>query len=320
MPACPLVSVVIPAKDRNVDVQRAIWSALRQTVNDLEVIVVDDGSAEPVEAAVAPFITDGRVRFHRNDSATGPSAARNVGTGLARGSFVAYLDSDDEWHPTKLERQLRALQRRDRDAGLSLCGYEVVDGSRRRARVPQEVRAGDVVDLLDTRHEPTVTSCFVMPTALAQRYSFDGALAAFEDLDVAARISISHDVVTTRSILVRKYVSGERQFSGPRIIDARRALLAKHATLLSEYPAVLARNQLTMAAELVRVGRTDEAAALLASIDAGHSSPWMRMARRSRPGTARASNKNLDLLRLLERFSVSGAVWRARTGWLRWRA
>jgi glycosyltransferase involved in cell wall biosynthesis len=259
------------------------------------------------------------VRFHRNESATGPSAARNVGTGLARGSFVAYLDSDDEWHPAKLTLQLRALQRRDRDAGLSLCGYEVVNGSRRRARVPQEVRAGDVVDLLDTRHEPTVTSCFVLPTALAQRYSFDGALAAFEDLDVAARISISHDVVTTRSILVRKYVSGERQFSGPRVIDARRVLLAKHATLLSEHPAVLARNQLTMAAELVRAGRTHEAAALLASIDAGHSSPWMRMASRSRPGSARGSNRQLDLLRLLERFSVRGALWRARTGWLRWR-
>ncbi|MDQ1534991.1 MAG: hypothetical protein QOF28_2752 [Actinomycetota bacterium] len=320
MPANPLVSVVIPVKDRNVDVQRAISSALRQTVNDLEVIVVDDGSAEPLEAAIASSISDARVRFHRNESATGPSAARNVGTGLARGAFVAYLDSDDEWHPAKLDRQLRALQRRDRDAGLSLCGYEVVSGSRRRARVPQEVRAGDVVDLLDTRHEPTVTSCFVLPTALAQCYSFDGALAAFEDLDVAARISISHDVVTTRSILVRKYVSGERQFSGPRVIDARRALLAKHATLLSEHPAVLARNQLTMAAELVRAGRTDEAAALLASIDAGHSSPWMRIARRSLPGTARGSNKQLDLLRLLERFSVRGALWRARTGWLRWRA
>jgi glycosyltransferase involved in cell wall biosynthesis len=239
---------------------------------------------------------------------------------LARGSFVAYLDSDDEWHPTKLEQQVNALQRRDRNAGLSLCGYEVVSGSRRRARVPREVRAGDVVEFLDTRHEPTVTSCFVLPTALAQSYPFDGALAAYEDLDVAARISISHDVVTTRSILVRKYVSSERQFSGPRVIDARRALLAKHDALLRARPAVLARNQLTMAVELARVGRTDEAVALLSSIDSGHSSPWMRMARRAQPGTAGPFGRRLDALRLLERFSVRGALWRARTGWLRWHA
>ena len=171
MPASPLVSVVIPTKDRNVEVRRAISSALRQTVSDLEIIVVDDGSADPAEAVVAPFFADARLRFHRNDSATGPSLARNVGTGLARGSFVAFLDSDDEWHPTKIEQQMNALQRRDRNAGLSLCGYEVVSGSRRRARVPHEVRAGDVVDLLDTRHEPIVTSCFVLPTTLARNFS-----------------------------------------------------------------------------------------------------------------------------------------------------
>ena len=320
MPASPLVSVVIPTKDRNVEVRRAISSALRQTLGDIEIIVVDDGSTEPVAQAVGPHITDPRVRFHRNESASGPSAARNIGTELAQGSFVAYLDSDDEWHPTKLEQQVNALERRDRNAGLSLCGYEVVSGGRRRARVPREVRAGAVTDLLDTRREPVVTSCFLLPTTLALQYPFDRALAAYEDLDVAARISTVHDIVTTRSILVRKYVSSERQFSGPRIIDARRALLAKHDALLRDHPAVLARNQLTMAVELARVGKSADAVALASSIDAGNHSPWMYLARRARPGAPGGVSRQLDVLRLLERFSVSGVLWRAQTSRLRWQA
>jgi glycosyltransferase involved in cell wall biosynthesis len=320
MTESPLVSVVIPTRDRNAGVARAVASVLRQTVTDFEIIIVDDGSVDPVREALGAGTSDARLTFHRNESATGPSSARNVGTALARGSFVAYLDSDDEWHPTKLERQVGALQGSDRGAGMSMCGFEVVSGARTRARVPKAVRAGHVVELLDTRHEPTVTSCFVLPTALARTYAFDGDMAAYEDLDLAARISSTHDIVTTRSILVRKHVSAERQFSGPRVIDARRALLAKYADVLRDHPAVLARNEITMAAELARIGRTDEARALLAAIDSDRLSPWTRIIRRIEPRTPKRLGTVLDAVRLVERFSVSGALWRARTGRLRWQS
>jgi glycosyltransferase involved in cell wall biosynthesis len=320
MTESPLVSVVIPTRDRNVGVRRAVASVLRQTLTDLEIIVVDDGSVDPTREALGSVISDTRLTFHRNESATGPSAARNVGAELARGSFVAYLDSDDEWHPTKLERQVAALRGPDRDAGLSMCGFEVVGSVHRLARVPKAVRAGDVVDLLDTRHEPTVTSCFVLPTALARTYAFDGDMTAYEDLDLAARISVRYDVVTTRAILVRKHVSAERQFSGPRIIDARRALLAKYTDLLRDHPAVLARNQITMAAELARIGRTDEARALIASIDGDRLSPWTRAVLRIEPRNDKRLGTLLDAIRLVERFSMSGALWRARTGRLRWQS
>ncbi len=314
----PLVSVVIPTRDRNVEVRRAIASALRQTLSDLEVIIVDDGSTVPAREAVSADTTDSRLVFHRNESATGPSAARNTGTEMARGAFVAYLDSDDEWHATKLERQVGALRRPGCTAGLSLCGYEVVSGARRRTRVPKDVGAGDTIALLDTRHEPTVTSCFVLPTALAQSHGFDGGLPAYEDLDLAARIASKHAVATTRSILVRKHVSAERQFSGPRIVDARRALLAKYDDLLRAHPAVLARNQITMAAELARIGRTDDARALLAAIDARALSPWLGIVRRIEPRAPRRLGPLLEGVRRIERFSVSGAAWRIRTSRLRW--
>jgi glycosyltransferase involved in cell wall biosynthesis len=314
----PLVSVVIPTRDRNVDVQRAIASALRQTLSDIEIIVVDDGSARPTRDAVGSVVTDPRVRFHRNDSPTGPSSARNTGTAQARGDFVAYLDSDDEWHPSKLERQVRALRCGGGGAGLSLCGYELCNGDLRKVRVPQGVRAGNTVELLDTRHEPTVTSCFVLPITIARTFSFDATLSAYEDLDLAARISTGLDIVTTRMILVRKHVSTQRQFSGARIIDARRALLAKYADILGRHPDVVARNELVIAAELARAGRTDDARALLTSIGREHVSPWLRLAKRTPSTTPKSFARLLESVRLLERFSPSGALWRVRNSRLRW--
>jgi len=125
-------------------------------------------------------------------------------------------------------------------------------------------------------------------------------------------------VVSTRSILVRKHVSAERQFSGPRIVDARRALLAKYDDLLRAHPAVLARNQITMAAELARIGRTDDARELLASIDAGALSPWLGIVRRIEPRSPQRLATMLDVVRLIERFSLRGALWRIRTNRLRW--
>jgi hypothetical protein len=75
-----------------------------------------------------------------------------------------------------------------------------------------------------------------------------------------------------------------------------------------------------MAADLARAGRTDDALAVLASIDTSHLSLWIRAARRARPGRAGRAGKLLDLLRLAERFSVGGALWHLRTSRLRWQA
>ena len=77
---------------------------MSQTHPPAEVIVVDDGSTDDTEGVVARY--ESAVRYHRIDN-VGPSAARNVGVSLAKGSWLAFCDSDDLWQPTKLERQLR---------------------------------------------------------------------------------------------------------------------------------------------------------------------------------------------------------------------
>lgn len=104
-PASPIVSVIIPVYQRQDDGVRAIRSALRQDVSEIEIIVVDDGSPTPF-VLPADLAVDPRIRLIRHAVNGGESAARNTGLAAARGAWIAYLDSDDEWLPNKLGRQL----------------------------------------------------------------------------------------------------------------------------------------------------------------------------------------------------------------------
>ena len=108
MAASPQVSVVIPTYNRAHILGRAIDSVLQQTHRDLELIIVDDGSSDGT-AALVRGIEDPRVRYVHQQN-RGVSAARNRGIAEARAEWLAFLDSDDEWLPQKLERQFSALR------------------------------------------------------------------------------------------------------------------------------------------------------------------------------------------------------------------
>jgi len=113
----PLVSVIIPTYNRAIRVQRAVASALGQSHSAVEVIVVDDGSTDrTADLLDERFADETRLVVVRTDNA-GVSSARNTGMAVATGSHIAFLDSDDEWFPWKLEFQLACLDRLP-DAGL----------------------------------------------------------------------------------------------------------------------------------------------------------------------------------------------------------
>ncbi len=118
-----LVSVIIPTYNMGVFVGEAIHSALNQTHDNLELIVVDDGSTDHTAEVVARF---GSAISYVKQANAGVNAARNHGVRLARGEFLAFLDADDLWLPTKIERQLR-LATGPNGAKMVGCGYSVRD-------------------------------------------------------------------------------------------------------------------------------------------------------------------------------------------------
>src|SRR3954447_16038882 len=117
----PLVSVVIPTRDRWGMLRATLATVLGQRDVNLEVIVVDDGST----TAPAHFPDDRRIRLLRHESSRGVAEAPNAGLAAARAPYVAFTDDDDLWPPDKLSAQLRAIERTG--AGWSSCGAVVVD-------------------------------------------------------------------------------------------------------------------------------------------------------------------------------------------------
>lgn len=131
----PLVSVIIPSYNRPADfVCRAIESVLAQTYPNLEVVVVDDNPAgSPARAALAALLEkyapDPRVRAVINPKNLGGSGARNAGVRAARGTYLAFLDDDDEFKPEKLEKQIAFMIEGGLD--MSFSDFKLVDDSGR---------------------------------------------------------------------------------------------------------------------------------------------------------------------------------------------
>ncbi|HUA63322.1 MAG TPA: glycosyltransferase [Verrucomicrobiae bacterium] len=118
----PRVSAVIPLFNKERTVEAALRSAASQTLCDLEIIVVDDGSTDSSPALVQNF-SDARVRLFRQENA-GPGAARNRAVAEARGEYLAFLDADDEWLPDYLERAVGYMEREPDLAAVTFSWFD----------------------------------------------------------------------------------------------------------------------------------------------------------------------------------------------------
>jgi len=108
----PIISVILPTYNRVDYLALAIWSVKRQTFEDWELIVVDDCSTDNTKEVVSSFqFSDPRVRYLKTSEQSGsPVLPRNLGVSQAKGEYLAFIDSDDEWMPEKLEQQLAFME------------------------------------------------------------------------------------------------------------------------------------------------------------------------------------------------------------------
>jgi glycosyltransferase involved in cell wall biosynthesis len=240
-----------------------VTSALSQTVGDLDVIVVDDASADDTVATVSA-IADRRLRLVVRPVRGGGSAARNTGIDQASGEYVAFLDSDDEWLPHYLERQLSAFARRP-GAGLSCASFLVVRGNRRGKGVPGLIHGDPLTRLLALEGGPVTASGFVVArSVLDGGVRFDERLPALQDLDFAIQVAKGpRAVVGTTEVLLRKYRDADRShvFSPRNELPARLMLLSKYEDAIAADPRSLSRHYQALARtcldahDLPRAGR-----------------------------------------------------------------
>lgn len=183
--SAPLVSVVIPSHNRPEMLADAIASVLAQTITDLEVVVVDDGSQPPVQ--LPPELAARGVRIVRHEQAQGVCAARNRGIEEARGRWVALLDDDDRWRPAKLARQLEALQP---PARWSYTGCDVVniDGEVERPFRREDLERADD-DIISGNRIGTPSSVLAERALLLEAGGFSTHLSVLADWDMWIRLA-----------------------------------------------------------------------------------------------------------------------------------
>ena len=141
----PKVSAVIPSRNRPQLVRRAVQTVLSQTYTDLkEAVVVIDGP-DDTTVKVLEQMNDPRLRVIELGESVGASEARNIGAMQAHGKWIALLDDDDEWLPSKIERQLEAAEAVASPLVLVACGFILKDGNHGRssAEAPPQARRTD---------------------------------------------------------------------------------------------------------------------------------------------------------------------------------
>ena len=198
----PSVTCVIPVLNGRAHVERAIASLQAQSV-PVDVIVVDDGSSDgtadvvqAMHSSVQLVVTNGRI---------GSGAARNLGVGLARGEYVAFLDVDDAWDPSKLLAQIGLLESRPELAACG-CGFRLIKGPQRRQVTFDPVRI-ESLDVLDFLAAPTLpTSTLVVRASIASRVAFAEGRAGGDDLIYLADVRRHGVVTSTREPLVDRYL------------------------------------------------------------------------------------------------------------------
>lgn len=196
----PLFSVIIPLYNKAPYVWKTVESVLRQTFDDYELVIIDNGSNDGSSEIVASF-TDPRIRIVRLEENVGVSNARNKGVSLSTAPYITFLDADDWWEPTFLE-EMRGLIERHPDAGIYGTGYYIVKNGRKRL-APVGVEEGFAEGEINycavyakTLCMPLTSITVSMPRAVFDEMEgFKPHLKLGEDFDLWIRIALKRKVV-----------------------------------------------------------------------------------------------------------------------------
>lgn len=243
----PLASVILPVHDSAATLGEAVRSVLDQSIRELECIVVDDGSSDQPEKALAPYQSDSRLVLIRRPHG-GAGAARNTGVAAARGSWLAFQDAQDIWLPEKLAHSIRAVESaEDTRVRLAHTGWWRVklDGSvRAHPGFPSPKRA-----VMDTRRLRPGVAGIPMQSVVCHRDLFDEAgpfdetLPRFIDLDWLLRVRRKARFVhLPEPMVIWREHAGGITANTAAMAPALRQIRAKHeASLDRDDPSGLAR-------------------------------------------------------------------------------
>ena len=187
------ISIIVPTYNRDSFLERTILSVQNQTINDWELLIIDDGSTDKTREIVENFIKkDKRIKYFYQENSGGPASPKNIGLANATGKYVAFLDSDDEWFPQKLEKQIKIFESsNNKELGIVTCFlYIKEDKTEKVISKCNTFYRGNVTEKLVKSNFPITSSCIMTKLSiLKEAGNFDNEFKVSDDWDMWLRIS-----------------------------------------------------------------------------------------------------------------------------------
>lgn len=240
-----LVSIVIPTYNRATLIKRAIASVLAQTLQDFEIIIVDDASQDNTESVIKS-LTDSRIKYIKHQTNLNGSAARNTGIKAAQGIYLALLDSDDEWLPNHLATEITYLQNNFCQGVFGSYYIYYSDDLIREINCQPQPKDCSLAEYILSGKGDTRTSTFVFQTAAIKEIMFDENLGKHQDWDLAIRFAkvYSFNCETTSTVIA--HYDRKQSISSSMNHNASQLFLQRYSSELSD--RTLARFYLIMLA------------------------------------------------------------------------
>lgn len=227
-----MVSVIIPTYNRAGIIKKSIDSVLSQTYDDLELIIVDDGSTDETKELISSY-KDIRIKYYSYKSNKGVVYARNYGMKMASGDYIAFQDSDDIWHKDKLEKQIKAMEE-DCSVGFCYSRIQYLLDNNRRVVLPQydvDIRSmsGDILGNLLYDNLVACPSLIMKKECYDKIGGYDDLFTALEDYDYAIRLAKEYKALFIDDILVDASMSlGGVSSSGTNYLVSSCYMLGKY--------------------------------------------------------------------------------------------
>ncbi len=260
-----LVSVILPTYNRCNLLKRAIESVLSQTYKNLELIIINDASTDKTEEVVNNY-NDNRVKYFKNKENKGLSFNRNLGIKKSRAKYVAFLDDDDEWLPTKLKKQMALIKKSKFNPMLVYCWmqYKSGDGELLHTRKP-EYKGNIFKDTLVRQPIGNGSTWLVKKEVFNKIGYFDEDLSRGIDGDLIRRLTINYSIDYVDEVLVNYYI----QHRHKRItscdkeglkaaVEGEKTKLRKFKNKLEKYPNKKAKIYMRICQHYASLNQTNE--------------------------------------------------------------
>ena len=254
-----LVSVIIPTYNRSQTIKRAIDSVLAQTYGNMEILVVDDSSVDDTSMIVSQ-IKDDRIVYLKHGINKGAGSARNTGLRAAKGAYIAFQDSDDEWVSTKIEKQMAVFENGPSELGVVYTDMlQMNRGGIAEYKEAPNIISGKIINSHTMEYQVFgigIVTSLIRRECFEKAGLFDERFSRFVDLELFIRLVKEYRFYRIKEPLIKYYYTPVRISSSvDAYITAEKLLLEKYAEDIKNNKKFLSKRYYRIAVAFLIIGR-----------------------------------------------------------------